>query len=266
MAAWIGASAGAITVFGWLKADKRHNHPDPYRPRSIKSSTESDSRRKSPRHTRRWTPKFGWWPGSRATWVEERERLVAEKEVLATEIKVLQKANKEKEVLATEIKVLQKTNEELQKRLKNEDPQANPQNPSRGANDNQGSPSEAEHPFIAMARSLSPDGVTERYREVDQDRREKLREEREKLEDARHTSWELHKERLAHFDYTYGYCNEKQYQEFLRERRQLSDRGDEEYKKLQRAERDLLRRCSREYDKLYAAYNKAHAMACERRR
>ena len=199
------------------------------------------------KHTKRRAPELIRWPGSRTSWIEERERLVAENEQLATEIKILRKTHKD-----------------LQGRLENENLPTNPQHPPKGSADNQCGPSEPEHPFIAMSRGLSPDGVTERYREVDQDRREKLREEREKLEDMRNASWEAHRERLTQFDYTYGYCNEGQCREFLRERRELCRRDGEEYKEFQRAEKELVRKSSREYDMLHAAYIKAHDMACEK--
>ncbi|KAK8134495.1 hypothetical protein PG984_006507 [Apiospora sp. TS-2023a] len=142
MAAWIGAAAGTIAVFSWLEGDKRRGRPEPRCPKPTKSPKESESKKRH-KNTRRWNHKFRWWPGSRADWIEERERLVGENELLAKENKLLQKAN-----------------QDLQGQLKIEDLQNIPNHSAKDSNNNQSGSSIAEHPFIAMARNLSPDEVT----------------------------------------------------------------------------------------------------------
>ncbi|KAK7978106.1 hypothetical protein PG988_005596 [Apiospora saccharicola] len=232
-----------------LRATSDATRPEPSCPKPTKSSQESESRKQRPKNTKRWSPKSRWWPGSRADWIEERERLVGENELLAKENKLLQKAN-----------------QDLQGQLKTEDLQTSPKHPVKGSDNNQGGSSEAEHPFIAMARNLSPDEVTDLYRAESRKLSDTLHEKREKLVNEWDASYDAHKKRLAHFDATYPGCNGEQYRKYTRERDELCRRGDEEYSSFQWTEKELLRKSSREYDKLYAAYGKARDMACKRRK
>lgn len=244
MAAWIGAAAGAIAVFRWLDGDKRRYRPEPHSSKPTKSPRESETREKRPKHIRGWAPKLRWWPGGRADWIEERDKLV-----------------KENERLANDNKFQQKTIQDLQGQLKDENLQTNPHTSAKDSDNNQGNSSEAEHPFIAMARDLSPNETTDLYTTESWKLRDALCEKREKLEDEWDESDAAH-ERLAHFDTTCPSSNDEEYKKYRIERRELCRHGDEEYRGFQRTERELLRMRN---SCLRLNYTKARAIALIRR-